>query len=75
MELSATGNIYCDGFWDDGKYYRNYTVDCAVCGQEQYLASVGKHKRSETNARQFGWTMDANRKWYCPKHIGEASND
>lgn len=64
----ATGNIYCDGWWDQGDYYREYTIDCGGCGVEAHLDKVGKYKRTKTAARELGWGYWPEReKWMCPE--------
>jgi hypothetical protein len=61
----VTGNIYCDAFWDDGHFYRNYTIDCANCGVEQSLDN--KKRFATTEAVYLGWGRDKSGKWHCPK--------
>jgi hypothetical protein len=64
--IPATGNIYLDAFWDQGHYYRNYTVDCANCGKEKFLENVGRHKRTKTAAIEQGYHLGEHGKWLCP---------
>ena len=65
-EPEVTGNIYCERFEFEGYVYRNYSVDCADCGQETALHGINHRKRTARTAREMGWTRDGNRKWHCP---------
>lgn len=65
IEVPLCGNIYCDGFWDQGVYYRDYSVDCAVCAREDTLDLHGQ--RTKTVAVRMGWTISPEHgKWLCP---------
>ena len=65
MNRPLRGNIYCDGFWDQGHYYRDYSIDCANCGREDIL-ELRRH-RTKTAARLAGWRQSQKHgQWLCP---------
>jgi hypothetical protein len=66
-EVPATGNIYRDVFYFEGKRYISWTIGCARCGEEAHLDRVGRYKRSKTRAREMGYVQDEQEKWVCAK--------
>lgn len=67
--IPATGNIYKETWWDSGKMWVGYSVDCAECGVE---IGVDKMKRGHTITNKLkndGWIQGYGdrKKWICPK--------
>jgi len=71
LERSVCGNIYLDVFSDQGRRFRNYSVDCAECVTEVYLEKVGRRKRTKTAAEELGWRRGADGKWRCPQCVSK----
>jgi hypothetical protein len=65
---SVCGNIYKEYFYDNGKKYYNYYVDCSICNTEIFIEFGKNGKRCSTVLKNLGW-KNTGGKWVCPNCI------